>query len=936
MSIMFPEEGPPCKELGQKAHPFRVSHPSNNGSEYVAPLSLFEHRLMFDNKVGVMYAGGHVSALSFHPTTPTLCAIAAHRQDQQRHNMLKCYKGRSHIQLWNLSLESKQTYCVGVVPHNGNCTWDLKWRPQPTNSNSAECSNSSSRLVGTLAAALGDGTAIVATFHDFDLPHVTSKHTSSPPTEVCTLTPKVMYLRGHKKPHQRCIVRVAEWSPDGTRLVLGLGNGTIEVYEASSQDKVWPRWCLPVQDAVITGLRWLDENFFCSVSIACVLRLRDMRDPISSLEQNQESLASSFAMTSVEPSVAVVATDAGTLRVIKLTSVDGVQAREPVKRIYLQTNSVRDVQSVSETVETNTVPVTLLYAGGSEGIVHECIIPRPIWPSRDSCHLPRTDTSQKMRWVMSNKDKFQAHESTCDSTANSESPMTDMDEITVVKANVDEQILHLSIECAGLDEHEKKSGNTGRLDPDGNTTPKKKPSRRSRAAGRDGAERESNLPKTVLVGQEITSNTTITRISLSQGADLIAVGMDDGFVTWLPMKDGKVKQHFVPPKIARQGGMATARKKLAKGPRGRPRKYPKKPVVSSDEESANEGVSAMNGTEEVVAVMTEEEEEMVLHSEGEEESEFITDEEEEIENEVEVTTRGAKNNKRGETRSQNGKAKGKKAGEAKKGKKMTAKSKAEKKEKNETKGKNEKKGKKKEIKKEEEADKDKMDVEEKDGGGNGASTEKGEDGAGDSGGGSRRSRRLSARLARARISDGGAEGVTEGGTEKEKNEKDEEVGGKKKKFLVELRLRLRRSNEKGDEEWDEGKERETEERKKKDGRILARIRIRKEEATRTKMKVRLNMKRKRTTLVKQEDVLQVEEEKEVEEEEEDVEGMPSSSKKRRSMESDVGTSTTSSTPTQSTHEDELRHGDHCAPLRRAGRTRKPSWRVRRLTSAHFQ
>lgn len=606
---MLADDGPPCQELGRQSAPLHVFHVRGSEKQHIGKLSLFEHRLACNNSIGVMYAGGHISALNFHPSYNSLCALAAHRHDRPKHDILKCYKGSAHIQLWTLSLQPGNTHFLGVIPHNGNCTWDLKWRPD-----TFQTSHSS---IGTLAAALGDGTAIVATFEDFDLPDFSSVPDQASSKTIFTLRPKIMTLRAQKKAHQRRPVRVAEWSPDGTRLVLGIADGSIEVYEASSNEKVWPRWCIPAQESVITGVRWMNSSYLCSVSISCVLSVRDIRNPISSLEQNAESLAGSMAMEAVEPDVAVVGTDSGTLRVVKLSAIEGVFVKQPVKRIYLQTNTVRDIQAVSEAGTDTVIPYTRLYAGGSEGIVHECVLPRPIWPNPDTCHLPRTETQQKLRWKLRPSDALQKEPSLCLNEISAHTDSSKPSNVSPIHHTNTDPILDL---CVGDDYQSSEELTLLRhdstvIDDDACPTEEhRKIKRRKRAAGREYMERDSNAPKTVLFGPELEQRTTITRIGLSQKDDLIAVGIDDGIVTWTTMKGEEMETPFIQ---RFKSPMFTSKPKKLKSPakkRGRPRKQSFPDLIAIDEaervksrNAVNEGEEAEGGIDAIGIKTTEDE-----------------------------------------------------------------------------------------------------------------------------------------------------------------------------------------------------------------------------------------------------------------------------------------------------------------------------------------
>lgn len=657
-----------CQELSQESPNFEVVDGAIDKIERVESLPLFGHHLTCENKAGLMYAGGRISALNFHPTRKSLCAVAAHRQDCSKHEILKCYKGRGHIQLWNLSLKPNETHCIGVLPHNGNCTWDLKWRPTNTTTTTTTTSTSgldangssgdniqealastrisdlpsdSSRTVGTLAAALGDGTAIVATFQDFHLPDVPipvqSKTNDKDPSQstkmdVFKLNPNIMVLRAHKKAHQRSPVRVAEWSRDGSRLVLGIANGTIEVYEASSQDKVWPRWCIPAQDTVITGIKWMSSSFLCSVSISCVLRLRDMRNPVSSLEQNAESLQGSLTMNALEPTVAVIGTDSGTLRVIRLSGIDGLSVKQPLKRIYLQTNAMRDVQSIPQ-LDMKKNPFTLVFAGGTEGVLHECLLPRPIWPDADTCQLARSETKIKLRWSMvdppadSNSSDVGIADSIEGGAKSSSKKATKKSGPDQNGNGNEKDIGNGNGNSAGGNWNEGDNENeqgqqlvngsedqnqNGEADDDsdlegdkvlqlwlGDPTDtvkketkvsgkrmKSKP-RRSRAAGRDGIGRDSNLPKTVLFGPALKKRKVITRIAISEESNLLAVGIDDGLLTWTVLSDDTRKSPYVPK------DMKSPPRKPKYGKRGRPKKI-RLPPANTGEENGNS--TEKNGT----------------------------------------------------------------------------------------------------------------------------------------------------------------------------------------------------------------------------------------------------------------------------------------------------------------------------------------------------
>lgn len=263
-------------------------------------------------------------------------------------------------------------------------------------------------------------------------------------------------------------MRVVEWSPDGKRLVVGAANGNVEVYEADSQNACWPSWTIPAQESVISDIRWLSPKLYCTLGMSCVLRLCDVRDPVATLEQNCEGLQGSLSMAIVEPYVAVVGADSGYLRVVRLSAIDQTSAQNPVRRVYLQTSSFRDMRSVSLS------GMTVLYTGGSEGILHQVVFPKPLWPLKGACKIDKTRISERLRWGM------------------------------------DGDGMHLQLDPPQRKEPEKskrKRGGVGRA---------------SESAG-------------VLFGERYKQPIVITRIAVNAQNNAIAVGIDGGFITWLPI-----------------------------------------------------------------------------------------------------------------------------------------------------------------------------------------------------------------------------------------------------------------------------------------------------------------------------------------------------------------------------------------------------------------
>eukprot|EP00177_Eucheuma_denticulatum_P002319 GFKZ01004154.1.p1 GENE.GFKZ01004154.1~~GFKZ01004154.1.p1 ORF type:complete len:884 (-),score=134.07 GFKZ01004154.1:2238-4889(-) len=164
-------------------------------------------------------------------------------------------------------------------------------------------------------------------------------------------------------------------------------------------------------------MRWVSDTHLCSLGLSCVLRLRDIRDPVATLEQNSEGLSGSFSMDALEPNVAVLGANSGYLRVIRLFGADGVMVRMPVKRVNLQTGPFRDMKSIPVASNGSKVASqTLLYAGGSEGLLHECKFPRPIWTSMEACNIAKTEHSEKFRWLLRKAAKLDNQK--CDRASN--------------------------------------------------------------------------------------------------------------------------------------------------------------------------------------------------------------------------------------------------------------------------------------------------------------------------------------------------------------------------------------------------------------------------------------------------------------------------------------------------------------------------------------
>ncbi|PXF46034.1 hypothetical protein BWQ96_04209 [Gracilariopsis chorda] len=486
---MDSEQTSQCSELSKYSHPLLLSHRDLPKEKVLGRLKLFES-LPLPGKGGIAFTGGRVSVLKWHPTARGILATAAHKSEQLFHEVLRTYSGPAHIQIWRMSGTSAA--CLGVIPHNGDCTWDLKWRPGRVK---AEPAN---RWSGTFAAALGDGCILISTFENVTQ---TSSGYDSLTGKVRVLPCSKTLLRVHKKPFLRRPVRVLEWSLDGTRLLVGSVNGFVEVYEASSDSSIWPKWTIPAQESIVSDMKWLNPSLFCTLGISCVLRLRDIRDPVATIEQNAEGLAGSLSMSMAEPNVAVVGGDTGYLRVVRLRGTDNFNAKHPVRRVYVQGSSFRTMQSIS--VPSPKGSRTILYTGGCEGIVHEISFPRPLWPDQDQCTISRTRVGQLLRWCV---------------------------EKCPAKAKEKGDIMHLTLGGSFEDAQDRNKGTS---------------SDREGVDPRNGRSHSGFRKKTKVVGPHGTDKPlfgdsyhqaiVVTRVDVSIQDNMIAVGIDGGIVTWLPL-----------------------------------------------------------------------------------------------------------------------------------------------------------------------------------------------------------------------------------------------------------------------------------------------------------------------------------------------------------------------------------------------------------------
>lgn len=544
-------------------------------------LSLFETRWLSNNAGGIVFVGGPVASMEFHPYAKGICAIGAHRADQQTHEILRCYQGLAHIQLWCLSSEFSQ--CSALISHEGNCTWDLKWRPEESlNTDDMPWS-------GTLAAALGDGTVMVYSIGSAELD--TPTHTGG---DVAVLSPQKIHLRANRRFSARSPVRVVEWSKDGNLLVVGAADGSIEVYNAHSADSTWPKWSIPGHESVIVDMRWLSSFHLCSLGLSCVLRLRDIREPVALLEQNMEGLSGSMSMEALEPNVAVIGGDYGYLRVVRLSGADGVMTRLPVRRMRLQTGSFRAMKSIPVAgYKSSSSCQTLLYTAGAEGLLHECRIPRPLWTSPEVCHIGRTKICERLRWVAKRTGEGgQAEFNSARITLSlhlSRGIAASALQTEATKPETEALGSEL-VSTASGESLAKLAGTEDTLDVDNNgnveanKSAKKKITRKSKAVGKDLKGLDYSF-----FGESYNQKIVISRISISEKSDMIAVGIDGGMVTWLKLnlkvydaaarEEEACKQRKRMEKRTPQSRTGPKEDKVIKPPRkrGRPRKYPLTP-----------------------------------------------------------------------------------------------------------------------------------------------------------------------------------------------------------------------------------------------------------------------------------------------------------------------------------------------------------------------
>lgn len=589
-----------CPELLSQSDDVEITLEKLEHSVAHGKLSLFETRRLSNNSGGILFVGGPVASMEFHPYAGGICAIGAHRADQQTHEILRCYQGLAHIQLWRLSFESSQ--CLALISHKGNCTWDLKWKPEESPD------NDSVPWSGTLAAALGDGTVMVYCINSAELD--TSTRTDG---GVAMLSPRSVHLRANRRFSVRSPVRVIEWSKDGNLLVVGAADGSIEVYNARSAESTWPKWSIPGHESVIVDMRWLSDFHLCSLGLSCVLRLRDIRESVALLEQNMEGLSGSMSMDTLEPNVAVIGGDYGYLRVVRLSGADGVMTRLPVRRVRLQTGSFRAMKSIPVAGHKSPSSCqTLLYTAGPEGLLHECKIPRPLWTSPEVCRIGRTKICERLRWAVKRaggggQAEFNSAKITLllhlnkeitASASQTETTKNEMGELGTESTPMasGESLLDLADARGELNVNKKGNREAGK-------PAKKKISRRSRAVGKDLKDLDYSF-----FGESYNQKIVISRISVSERSDMVAVGIDGGMVTWLKL-NLKVHDAAAREEEAHERRKSTEKRttQLRAGPkddkvikpprkRGRPRKYPLTPVkILSNTTTNSDKADSVNG-----------------------------------------------------------------------------------------------------------------------------------------------------------------------------------------------------------------------------------------------------------------------------------------------------------------------------------------------------
>ncbi|CAN8062103.1 unnamed protein product [Agarophyton chilense] len=498
-----------CKELFKQSPPITLAGAKVSDSRSLGKLSLF-HSASLGNKTGVAFVGGHISVLKWHPEVRGVLATAAHRSDQTVHEVLETYSGSAHIQLWSIS--NNTAICLGVVQHDGDCTWDLKWRPGQYEPISARS------WCGTFAAALGDGRIMICRFSN-TLRCSSAYDVVSGSANVLPCKKTILREGNERTVHGPA--RVVEWSLDGKRLLVGSVVGTVEVYESSSSESVWPKWCVPAQESIVTDIRWVNRYLFCSLGVSCVLRLRDIRDPVATLEQNAEGLAGSHSMCIAEPNVAVVGGDSGYLRVVRLYGTDNFRAKYPVRKVYVQGGSFRTMQSVSSPFRGTHQ--SLVFTGGCEGILHEVSFPRPLWLGYEECSISKTTAKQLLRWSVK-RDSRGEH-----------------------GTNITLQLTIGDSTSEGIHGGEEHASDVNQSGQKGNIR-NPKHQRRKKVSGPCANDKP-------LFGSAYHQSVVITRVDINIHDKIIAVGIDGGIITWLQL------QHQILESSLIQTNLPTTRKK---------------------------------------------------------------------------------------------------------------------------------------------------------------------------------------------------------------------------------------------------------------------------------------------------------------------------------------------------------------------------------------
>ncbi len=553
-----------CPELQPSSAPFSIAGGRTGVSR--RHLDLFETLSLPGSTGGQLaFVGGPAYALDWHLDGVHL-AVGVHRSARPVHQLTETYDGAGHIQIWRARSCAEQIFVSHLIPHNGDCVWDLKWRPRPGLEGS------------TLAAALADGQLML--YH----PVLLSVEDDSQISPVSVLRDSIpqMTLRGAHETHDG--IRTVQWSPDGDKLAAGTVHGCIELYRITENSAAEPQVVAQLivrvraHESAISTMRWLDSYNLCSAGFDGTQRVRDVRDCLTDLERVSDGPAWNLCLVNPEENIIISGADSGFLKISRLASTSATLKMSEMKKTRVAIASLRDLACMPYKGMHKTIS-TALFLGGGEGKLAVGSLLYPLWRA-SGCMIRKSRFRTVLQWAVEHcedeserrKRKKIKHEP-CDDkldVKSDEGLMEDElgntgyreDVFELYHVNNSSLVLHLT-DSVHREAHLSR-----------------KP--KSKKIGYESVPVDINL-----CADRYDQRVAITRLALTRSGKMIATGTHAGFLTVLPVsddmifgypKDGLSKKRSAVPSPTRIKPGPSKKRKLSmqidvKRKRGRPRKY---------------------------------------------------------------------------------------------------------------------------------------------------------------------------------------------------------------------------------------------------------------------------------------------------------------------------------------------------------------------------